>query len=355
MLPMEQSQRNNLISADSLVEIISNQNRAPSAAVTFEQAGVSTANAGYYQMQGVLSIFMEDLTLSETDPIYSIAKSGYKMMISAQLLFASFAVAAAITAAVSSTTSAVIFGNGVPQGPGLAALNMIFKFLGPLMMLLVSTLFTVGALLGVYVPLIPYIVFTVTSIGWFIGVIEAMVAAPFIALGIMSPGGQHELMSRAEPSIMILFNLFLRPTLMVFGMLAAMLLASVVVRIINSAFSQVMYQIISNPGLIEQIVFMCAYTILIITALSKCFSLIHMLPERTLTYIGGHAIQYGEEQALQAVKGGVEAASSAMMKSGQAAAIAGAKAKGQPEGKEGKMKGSAQNTPATPDDSTKSE
>lgn len=343
-----ENQRNNLISAASLVTNIANQNKPPSPAAAFTQTGISSAKSmeGYDKIQSVVGRFINNLTTRSDDPIVSIAQSGYEMMASAQALFVFFSLLFAAMAVTGSLSSAVIFGNGVPQGVLMAWVTGITKFLGPLVILLITTLFTVGAMLGVYVPLIPYIIFTVTSVGWFIGVIEAMVAAPFVALGIMSPGGQHELMSKAEPSIMILFNLFLRPTLMIFGMISAMLLSWSIVRIINAAFEQVMYQIISAPGLIEQIVFMVAYTILIVTVINKCYSLIHMLPERTLTYIGGHAVQFGEEQALQAIKGGVEGAATQMGKGATRAGYAAATLK-QHEGEKPTGGGSATNTPAS--------
>ncbi len=345
--PMDKTHRNNLISAAALAKNISNQNKPPSPAAAFTPTGVSKTQSmeGYDKIQSIVGRFMGNLTTRSTDPIVSIAQSGYEMMASAQALFALLTVSLAAITAFSSLSSAVIFGNGVPAGPGQAFWLTILKFLGPLIILLITTLFTVGAMLGVYVPLIPYIIFTVTSVGWFIGVIEAMVAAPFVALGIMSPSGQHELMSKAEPSIMILFNLFLRPTLMIFGMIAAMLLSWSIVRVINAAFEQVMYQIISAPGLIEQIVFMVAYTILIVTVLNKCYSLIHMLPERTLTYIGGHAVQFGEEQALQAVKGGIEGASAQMAKSGKAAGYYAAKQRKDHKGKEQDSTGATEDEP----------
>lgn len=356
--PMEPYHRNNLVTAAQLTQNITDQNRPSSAATELSLSSTtdSTFKNGHRRFTSIVERFINNLTQGSRnnpgdDPIVSIAQSGYEMMASAQALFVSLAVTASVIATVSSV-SPMVLGTGLPKSPWEAGFVMMMRFLGPLMILMISTLFTVGAMLGVYVPLVPYIIFTITAIGWFIAVIEAMTAAPFIALGIMSPGGQHEILSRAEPSLMILFNLFLRPVLMIFGMIAAMLLSWAVVKMINAAFVNVMYQIIFAPGLIEQIVFMSAYTMLVITALNKCYSVIHMLPERTLTYIGGHAIQFGEEQAMQAIKGGVEGASGAMAKGGRAGAVAAAKSD-QYEGKTSILGGENKAGPSGDDKKTK--
>ncbi len=99
----------------------------------------------------------------------------------------------------------------------------------------------------------------------------------------------------------------------------ALLVAVVVVGIINTGFAAVMGQIISNPGLFEQIIFIGAYTALVVTALNKAFSLIYHLPERITTYIGGHAVQYGEGEALGQAKAGVEGAGRGVSGLGQQA------------------------------------
>ena len=78
-------------------------------------------------------------------------------------------------------------------------------------------LYIQGATLAIYLPLIPFIIFLLSSLGWFICVIEAVIAAPMVAVGLMWPEAQNEILGRAEPAIMMLLNLFLRPVLMILG------------------------------------------------------------------------------------------------------------------------------------------
>jgi len=324
---MDYPYRNNLTTSGSLISSINYTEAPTSTLTTIAPTQKNVMEKGYSETLGLLNKFITNLTGGEGDPIAQIAKTGQNMMKAVYSLFATYVGLTAIASAGAAAGVWSFMGTGPVESPLWAFFNQAMSFLGPFLIFLLGSLFSVGAMLGIYVPLIPYIIYTVTAVGWFIGVIEAMVAAPFVALGIMSPGGQHEILSRAEPALMIIFNLFLRPALMVFGMIAAMLLSWAVVKMVNAAFASVAWTIIDNgiikqKGMIEQIIFMIAYTMIIVTIINKCYSLIHMLPERTLTYIGGHAIQYGEEQALQAVKSGVESGAGGMAKAGKAGAIA---------------------------------
>ncbi|MBV8801870.1 MAG: DotA/TraY family protein, partial [Gammaproteobacteria bacterium] len=164
---------------------------------------------------------------------------------------------------------------------------------------------TIGAIFGVYMPLIPYTLFSLGAISWMIVVIEAMVAGPIIAIGLLSPGGQNEIFSRAEPAIFMTLSIMLRPTLMLFGMFSAMLLAGVVVTFINAAFFSVVNSF--NPsgftGMFETFLYILAYAGLIMTSLNKCFELIYHVPDRVLHWIGQQGTgATSDQQALSEVK-----------------------------------------------------
>lgn len=241
--------------------------------------------------------------------LLSIADFGQNLLIIAQLFYVVFMAVAAVGAGFASVGTFIAIGTGNISTP-LEIIKAVNNVLMPGFYLLMGALITMGALMGMYIPMIPFVVFTASVIGWFIAVIEAMVAGPIIALGIMSPGGQSEVFGRAEPSIMIIFNLFLRPTLMVFGLLVASFLAEVVATFICSGFKFMMWDVMNYaPGLVEEIIFIAIFASLIFTSMNQVFTLIHHIPERILTYLsGGTAMQYGEGQAAQAMKGAVEGA-----------------------------------------------
>lgn len=273
---------------------------------------------------GILRTWMDNLTAQKQDPLVTVGHFGKQLLIAAETLFwihFSMVVAFGIAG-----TYITFLGTTANYGAGV--IQAISQFLMTPVWFLLAYMISIGGLLGVYTPLIPYINFTFGAIGWFLAVIEAMVAGPIIALGILSPGGQNEILGRAEGAVMILLNIFLRPTLMVFGMMFAMLLGAVLIAFINAAFLNVVSSIVDKSssggtmGLLELLLFIMAYAMLVITALNKCFSLIGLLPDQILRWIGGSPERYGAgEEAGEAVKGGV-AGGAAAGRAGMQGAIA---------------------------------
>ena len=106
----------------------------------------------------------------------------------------------------------------------------------------------IGMTTAYYVPLIPYMIFTFGAIAWFMSVIEAMVAAPIVALGIIHPEG-HDAFGKGEAAIMILMNVFLRPAMMIIGYITAISLSYVGVWLLNTSFDHaVAFMQPSSPG-----------------------------------------------------------------------------------------------------------
>jgi len=262
------------------------------------------------------------------NPLVQLQQAGYAMLLIASVLYITL-VLVTFVVGLGGNISIFALGFGAVNPLGPAAI-LIYFILAPMIFGLLSVLIGVGGMLGVYVPLIPYIIFTLGVIGWFMSTIETMVAGPLVALGILAPGGQHEILGKAEPALMLLFSLFLRPSLMIFGLMAAMLLSVVVVAMINSGFGLVITTIgslgttttfavdakgniyseggaaaLANP--LEVILFLCAYVTLIVTALNKCFSAIHVIPEKVMRWLGAQGEAYGEAEGMREVKGGVEA------------------------------------------------
>ncbi|HVT62655.1 MAG TPA: type IV secretion protein DotA, partial [Legionellaceae bacterium] len=171
---------------------------------------------------------------------------------------------------------------------------------------------------------------------WLIAVIEAMVAGPVVALGVTHPEG-HDALGKAEQAIMILVNVFLRPAMMIVGYIAAIALCYVSVFIVNSGFSEVMKFLmppthydtnimsgvsssskntqtssgtpyISYASMYAGFFCLLTYTWIYWTVVEKAFTLIHLLPDNILRWIGGQPEQLGKESAgwVEAVKKGVE-------------------------------------------------
>jgi hypothetical protein len=263
-----------------------------------------------------------DLGRGASDPVASLIVLGSSLLYIVGITYGVLIVLFLITG-LAGNISVFALGTGFinPVGPAATLVSMlilpaVFGFLGILLAL--------GGTLGIYVPLIPFVIFTLGAIGWFTSVIEAMIAGPLVALGILSPSGQHELLGKAEPAVGLLFNICLRPTLMIFGLVAAILLSGVMIDLLNSTFSIIFNQIteISGAGgLIGLVLYLCAYVSLVVVVLNKCFAAIHIIPEKVGRWIGMQGEQYGE--STDALKGAVDSGSS---QSAQATSTAGNRA-----------------------------
>lgn len=319
--PMNQY-RNNFQTAGFIVAAISAQTQVNGGSSNPQTAAISGAISG--TGSSMMSSFMSSLanTQNGTNPLISIVAFGEYLIGLGWQLYTIGMIAISILLALSAI-NVMALGTGLTENPLIALGAFLANSMWSAMLFIVGWCFSYGGMLSAYLPLVPYIIYTFSVIGWLTVVIEAMAAAPFIALGILSPGGQHEIMGRADPSILIILNTFLRPSLMVFGMVSGMLLSMIVVQIINSTFLGAMSSVNSSPGIVEGIIFMCVYGFLIVTALNKCFALIYLIPERVLRWIGGQAESFGEAQSLGEVKSGADAggqaASGAAKGSGEAA------------------------------------
>ena len=181
----------------------------------------------------------------------------------------------------------------------------------PLVIAWTGVMVAIGFVTAYYIPFLPYMIFTFGVIAWLMVVIEAMVAAPIVALGITHPEG-GEAFGKGEPALMILMNVFLRPTMMIIGYIAAIGLCYVSVWIINTGFGHVIQFIQGDAsgsawkggtgytnwaGIYGLFFSVLIYTGMYLAVTEKAFNLIYMLPDQILRWIGGHPEHIGGEAA----------------------------------------------------------
>lgn len=190
--------------------------------------------------------------------------------------------------------------------PFVSSATALLLFIMPTLTLIMTAMFVTGSMMAYYIPLVPYILFLFASLAWFIAVIEAMVAAPIVAVGLTHPEGQHEVFGKAAPAVMLLTNVFLRPSMMIIGFVMSMILSYVAVTILNAGFFQASEGMMGNvsgiSSLIAPIAVLVIYSLVFMVIVQKSFALIHMLPDKVLRWIEG-----GASEALGGeIAGGME-------------------------------------------------
>ncbi len=163
-----------------------------------------------------------------------------------------------------------------------------------------SIVWVVGASLAIYVPLMPYLIFTIAVVGWFLLVIEAIVAAPILALSFMLPTNDE--MGKMLQGLMLLLNIILRPILMLFGFILATRLYQAVVKLVNFGMLSNFDFMHTADSMFAWVAVLAIYATFVITLSNKSFSLIYALPDKVLRWMGAMPEQTDPSLELQTSK-----------------------------------------------------
>jgi defect in organelle trafficking protein DotA len=189
---------------------------------------------------------------------------------------------------------------------GMLAITNLLILIVPMLTVWMAVNFVLGSILSYYLPLIPFFLFAFGSITWFAVVLEAILAAPLVALGITHPEG-HDFLGKAEQSIMLLASVFLRPMLMVFGFIFGIVLSYVALSVFNRGFSIAVQFLNDYNGDIFAIVYqtamMAIYTAAVLAIINRSFAMIYEVPNKVLRWIGGPQESGHEESMLQGIRG----------------------------------------------------
>lgn len=260
-------------------------------------------------VQGFIYLDKPDFNIH---PIISLKKLGQAYMMLGANLFGFGVMGAGIGAAL----GAVPAFNPI----GFIAVS-ITTLLSGLITPLGDYLYVIGGMLAYYLPLIPTIIFTFGILGWLVAILESVISAPIVALGIASPGAQNELLGRAEPAMMLLLNIFLRPTLMIIGFVMGIVLSAIGIWVFFALlnFSKALgdFWLEDSTFSPSQITLFFVYLLVLSTVMvtsatvifQRSFSLIHILPNNIMRWLaGGAQASFGSEfqNADSEVKQGVE-------------------------------------------------
>lgn len=214
--------------------------------------------------------------------------------------------------ALQAISSASVLGNGAGPGIAIALANPLFA--------LFALLVVPGATLSAYVPMIPYILWLGVVLGWVILVIEAVIAAPIWALAHLAPDGDG-VVGRGGQGYMLIMSLVLRPPLMILGFVCSIVLMKPLGYFVNSTFIGV-FAMNVNPspfGITQMIAGSIIYVVIMVSMIHRVFTLIHIIPDRILRWIGGGGNELGEQASgMESFSAGkVIGASAAMNQIGQ--------------------------------------
>lgn len=172
---------------------------------------------------------------------------------------------------------------GIASNSLLTTLNLFFGL--PLTSIIIMA-FTAEFV----IPTLPYIIWIGAIVGWLLLVVEAIIAAPLWAIMHLHPNGD-DLTGRGGDGYKLVLSLIFRPVLMVFGMIGAILISSIIGEFINKTFYSVFRNSVQNSTGISAfavlIMGIFLYISLMFTFVKKTFSIIHLLPDQLMRWMGG--------------------------------------------------------------------
>jgi conjugal transfer/type IV secretion protein DotA/TraY len=193
-------------------------------------------------------------------------------------------------------------GAGAAAGPVAAGAQAGFAAaigasIGKILPTLGVLLFTLGALMALYIPMIPFITWMGGLIQYAVVVVEGLVGMPIAALSHIDSEGEG-LGSRTERGYIFLLNVCFRPVLMVFGFIAASALVIALGTLQAKMFMPAMASLQGNSvtGMASIVGLLVIFFVMNVTLIQGLFNMIFLLPDQVLGLIGnGNTDPIGRE------------------------------------------------------------
>jgi conjugal transfer/type IV secretion protein DotA/TraY len=203
-----------------------------------------------------------------------------------------------------------------------AASYLPIPFIGPAagaassMLVSVATItISIGFLLFYVLPFMPFLYFFFAVGGWIKGLFEAMVGVPLWALAHLRIDGEGLPGDAAMDGYYLILEIFLRPILIIFGLLASVIIFAGMVKVLNEIFYLVVNNLSGHDseftqfckglgnnttgsggtggstisyfrGPVDELFFTIIYAIIVFLIGMSCFKLIDLVPNNLLRYMG---------------------------------------------------------------------
>ncbi len=277
-----------------------------------------TTGMGQSIIAGLVNFTMgSDASTGWHDPVLQVKSMGDWMMTGAEAMIAAktFAV---IAIEVGKATSETVFSNaagravnfvtgandGIKAWLDMAAktVNELWSLIGPSAWAMLYT----GYFMAIYLPMVPYMIFTLAVVGWLIAVVESVVAAPLWMVMHMTPEGSDSFIGSQQQGYMLLLSVFFRPVLTVVGLLASLILLRPVMDFVNTGFigSMSVMQSGTWTGIGSIMGYMLVYAFITAAIFFMVFGLPQDLSDRVLKWIGAGIGSLGEREGANRVESG---------------------------------------------------
>lgn len=277
---------------DDAGKIVSSLKKEADKSISGAMAGFLSSSVINGRKQGKIVAFSTDTTaanLQAINPLLAVKGLGDTLSATGWTLLGSSAVVGAGLGMWTSFTSDWLSG-------AFGAMGIVMP--------LVIPLWIAGDTLAVVIPMLPYVMWFGVCVGWMILCLEAMIAAPLWVITHLHPDGDG-VVGRGGAGYGLVLSLTMRPALMVTGLIAAYTMLPILGGVVNETFSGAFGMMSANAGIgiIESLALIAVYIALMFTVVKKSLSLIHVIPDEIMKWLGVHSGQNMAGYAQSASKG----------------------------------------------------
>lgn len=222
--------------------------------------------------------------LEDGNPILAFVALGQAMISALEIAFAAALVVIGVASALTGGFGGIL----------------LFMTIAPAFMpLLLCAIF-----LAYFLPGIPYFIWMMGVAGWLLMLVQCVSAAPLWAAAHVVPEGEGFAGDRAKTGYMLIIGLVARPLLMVVGLVAGMLIVEFMARLIGVTFTWWIDAVMigHSMGIIGTVSLCVLLASLVLVMVRWSFSLIYVVPDTVLRFIGSASESFGEARVADQVK-----------------------------------------------------
>lgn len=270
-------------------------------AANFAKVMGTTTNSGD-ELSVTLPAIASSLRLNTANPLAELSAMGNRIIM---LAFQTVKTLDDCKKEAAESAAAKASGGGSGGGSGSCGGSGMGSMGTTLMAIIGGSIVSAGVTLAYVLPMIPFIRFMFGILSWILTLFESVIAIPVVALAHISMDGEGLSGPMARGAYLLLLQLFVRPTLMVFGLIIALLIFNLMIVALNEFYSMAVRSAEGGGSMsaVAGVVYTVMYGALAYAFANASFKAIDQVPEQVLRWIGGNQVSGvdGTHQVMGAV------------------------------------------------------
>lgn len=230
------------------------------------------------------------------DPILHLSRIGHTMISGTEALVMGYFALRTVSGAANGWSknslwgkAAALFTGGATSAVAGAAKSALTT-MGPMIWGASFGLLMLGASLAYYLPAIPWLIWTMSIIGYLLIAFEMFVLAPFWACTYAFPGGQGFAHQRTTAGNMIILDLLFRPLIMTVAFFVSFYLIKIIGLLVSFGFVAIFEALTQGQivGIVGGITMLTILTGFLVWCSHTVFGITHTWPDGFQKIIGGH-------------------------------------------------------------------